>query len=112
MKLPNAEEALVDINKLRGYSLNPNHGRGKHKAKLFAAILGLTADDAEELQAILLQAATEFEATPTTQDQYGQRFLVEFPLTRNDNTANIRSAWIIRPNETFPCLVSCYIVKE
>ena len=112
MKLPNAADAFVDINKLRGYSLNLHHGRGKHKAKLFAAILGLTADDAEELQAILLQAIIEFEATPTTQDQYGQRYLVEFPLTRNDNTATIRSAWIIRPSETFPRLVSCYIVRE
>lgn len=111
MKLPNAESAFVDIDKLRGYALNPNHARGKHKAKRFATILGLTADDAEELQAILLQAAIAFEATPTNQDPYGQRYVVEFPLTRNNNTATLCSAWMVRSTETFPRLVSCYIVK-
>lgn len=32
MKLPNAENAFVDIEKLRGYCLNLSHPRGKHKA--------------------------------------------------------------------------------
>ncbi|WP_347277307.1 DUF6883 domain-containing protein [Leptolyngbya sp. FACHB-671] len=41
MKLPNAESAFIDLNKLRSYSLNLQHDRGKHKARLFAAILGL-----------------------------------------------------------------------
>jgi hypothetical protein len=41
MKLPNAEAAFIDIRKLRDYSLNPDHDRGKHKARLFLAILGL-----------------------------------------------------------------------
>jgi hypothetical protein len=41
MKLPNAKLASIDLNKLRSYSLNPQHDRGKHKARLFAAILKL-----------------------------------------------------------------------
>jgi Domain of unknown function (DUF4926) len=41
MKLPNAEAAFIDIRKLRDYSLNPDHDRGKHKARLFLATLGL-----------------------------------------------------------------------
>ena len=32
MKIPNAERAIVDIRKLRGYCLNPQHVKGKHKA--------------------------------------------------------------------------------
>jgi hypothetical protein len=35
MKLPNAEKAVVDIVKLRDYSLNPHHPEGKHKARAF-----------------------------------------------------------------------------
>ncbi len=42
MKLPNAEKAFVDIEKLRGYCLNQFHERGKHKARLFSSILGFT----------------------------------------------------------------------
>lgn len=40
MKLPNAENAVIDIAKLRDYSLNPNHPEGKHKARVFQAKLG------------------------------------------------------------------------
>jgi hypothetical protein len=50
MLIPNAENAIVDIRKLRDYCLNPEHENGKHKARLFASILGMTADDAEELR--------------------------------------------------------------
>jgi hypothetical protein len=111
MKLPYAEAAIVDMNKLSGYCLNPNHSRGKHKARLFTAILGLTADDATELQSILLKAALDYEATLEKQDLYGQHYVIDFSLTRNDQTATIRSAWIIRPTETFPRLTSCYIIR-
>ncbi|MDB9478860.1 hypothetical protein PN463_09555 [Dolichospermum circinale CS-537/03] len=45
--LPNAENAVVDIRKLRDYSLNPNHSTGKDKARLFSSILGMTAENAE-----------------------------------------------------------------
>jgi hypothetical protein len=50
MQIPNAENAVIDIRKLRDYCLNPKHAEGKHKARLFSSSLGLTADDAEELR--------------------------------------------------------------
>jgi hypothetical protein len=53
MKTPNAELAAVDIRKLRDYCLNPIHDEGKHKARLFASVLGMTSDDAKDLQNIL-----------------------------------------------------------
>lgn len=48
MKVPEAEHTVVDIRKRRDYCLNSTHRRGKHKAPLFVAMLGLTADDAQE----------------------------------------------------------------
>lgn len=111
MKLPNAEAAFIDIQKLRNYSLNPEHDRGKHKARLFLAILGLSVENAEELQSILLEAIQLYDAILTSQDEYGQRYVVDFPLTRNQNTATIRSTWIVRATETFPRLTSCYILR-
>jgi hypothetical protein len=45
-KLPNAERAVVEIEKLRDYSLNPGHDEGKHKARVFRAALGFTRADA------------------------------------------------------------------
>lgn len=55
MLIPHAENAVVDIRKLRDYCLNLEHDDGKHKARLFSSILGMTADDAEELRQILLE---------------------------------------------------------
>jgi len=43
--LPNADFAEVPIVKLRDYALNPDHPVGKHKAKVFESVLGLTAED-------------------------------------------------------------------
>jgi hypothetical protein len=47
MKLPNAERAFIDLAKLRDYSLCATHPEGKHKARVFAAALGIAATDAE-----------------------------------------------------------------
>ena len=112
MNLPNAESAFVDINKLRSYSLDPNHHRGKHKARLFAAILGFTAADAEELKAILLSSAQQYEAKLEPPTEYGERYIVDFPITRFQNQATIRSSWIIRLTEDFPRLTSCFIIRR
>ena len=57
MKLPNSEQAVVDIAKLRDYSLDLTHKEGRHKARVFAAALGLTRNDADWLLDQLLAAA-------------------------------------------------------
>jgi len=61
MPIPNAERVVVDIRKLRDYCLNLLHDEEKHKARLFAAV-GITANDAEELRNLLLQAVKIHEA--------------------------------------------------
>src|SRR5207237_6486926 len=101
MKLPGAERAVVDMAKLRGYCLNPEHPRGQHKARVFAAALGLTANDAEQLRAQLLQAAVQDEATPADVDEYGQRFVVDFTMEGPGGSAQVRSTWIVRKDESF-----------
>ena len=64
MLLPNREQAVVDLAKLSDYCLNPDHPRGRHKARVFASALGLTLADAESLRATLLSVALDHEATP------------------------------------------------
>ena len=64
MKLPNAEQAIVEIAKLRNYSLDATHEEGQHKARVFASALGIGADDAEWLRARLFEAALLCECVP------------------------------------------------
>ncbi len=112
MKIPNADRAVVDIRKLRDYSLNPTHRTGKHKARVFATVLGMTADDAEALCDILLKAVREYDAEVRLKDSYGQRYQVDFPLEWKGKWAVIRSAWIVEPNVPYPRLTSCYVLEE
>lgn len=112
MKLPNGESAIVDIAKLRDYCLSPTHPRGRHKARVFAAALGLTQADSELLREELLRAAREGDATSGDADAYGERFTVDFELTRGDRRATIRSAWIVRRGESVPRLTSCFVPLE
>ncbi|MEP1006533.1 hypothetical protein NC993_03150 [Leptolyngbya sp. NM1-A1] len=73
--------------------------------------MGLTSQDAELLKALIEVAIRQYEAIPGQTDEYGRRYVVDFPLRRNQNTATVRTTWIIRPTESFPRLVSCYIVR-
>lgn len=59
MRLPGAENAVIDIAKLRDYSLNPNHPEGKHKARVFLDKPGLNRNDAEQLRQIILQTVVD-----------------------------------------------------
>jgi len=112
MKIPNCERAVIDIIKLRGYSLNPTHPRGQHKARVFAAALGLTADDAEELRQVLLSKVCDDGALLDEQDEYGQRYHLDFKMVRGSKEAILRSCWIIRTNEDFPRLTNCYVLTK
>ena len=111
MRLPNAENAVVDVAKLRDYCLNPNHPRGRHKARVFFAALGLTAARADDLRAALLAAARTEDATRHDHDEYGERYVLDFLMTGPAGQAQVRSAWIIRSGEAFPRLSSCYVLR-
>jgi hypothetical protein len=80
MLLPSGDQAIVEIAKLRDYCLSPNHPRGRHKARVFAATLGITAADAEMLRTALLDAAAHANAILTDYDVYGQRYVVDFQM--------------------------------
>ena len=110
MKLPNAELAIVDIRKLREYSLDLNHDTGKHKAHVFQAALGMTAENAEELRQILLMIAQTHEAELGRHDEYGQRYRVDFMLEWEGKSAQVRSGWIVEHDSDIPRLTSCYVL--
>ena len=75
MKMPGGDAAIVDRRKLTGYCLNPDHPRGKHKARVFAT-LGLTAENADQLRAALLKAAASSDAQAAASDQFGDRYVL------------------------------------
>jgi len=112
MILPNADRAFVDLRKLRDYSLNFESPKGRHKARLFASILGITLENAEELRDILLEIVKKNDAESGELDTFGQRYTVDFQLKTDFGEAMVRSGWIILHNEDFPRLTTCYVLKR
>ena len=109
MRLPHGDQAIVEMVKLQEYCLSPTHPRGRHKARVFAAVLGITADNAEILRDALLRAALAGDAILTSQDAFGQRYVIDFQMQGPRGTAIVRSAWIVRTGEHIPRLTSCYV---
>jgi hypothetical protein len=111
MRLPNGERAVLDSAKLVEYCLSLTHPRGRHKARIFALKLGLTAADSAVLgDALLAAAATSNSVAPSLGDDYGQRYVIDFELSGPRGTAMVRSAWIVRTGESIPRFASCYVL--
>jgi hypothetical protein len=108
MKMPGGDAAIVDARKLTGYCLNPDHPRGKHKARVFAT-LGFTAENTDELRAALLKAAAGNDAQAALSDQFGDRYVLEFEIEGRLGKGTVRSTWIVRRGERVPRLTSCFV---
>lgn len=112
VKLPNADKAVVDMAKLTAYALNSQHPTGRHKARVFRAVLGLTATDGLQLREKLLEVVRTHSATEAEPSDYGRRFAIDFEMATDTGQATVRSAWIIRHTEDFPRLTSCYVMLD
>jgi hypothetical protein len=108
MLIPNLENAVVDIRKLRDYCLNQEHDDGKHKARLFSSILGMTANDAEDLRQILLEAIKTHEAQLGRVDNFGQRYTVDFTIEWQNKSARLGIGWLVEHDSDIPKLTTCY----
>lgn len=67
-----------------------------------------TAENAEELCQILLEAIATHEAQPGRRDEFGQCYILDFPLEWQNRSATLRSAWIIEHGSEIPRLTTCY----
>ena len=107
--LPNYEQAFIAIEKLADYCLNPFHPVGKDKAIVFKSALGLTDQDASFLEEAILNALPESESVIEREDQYGKRYTVDIKIRNLEKEAMVRTGWIIKKDEDFPRLTTCYI---
>jgi len=113
MRLPNGEKAVVDIRKLSEYCLNHDNPRGRHKARVFASVLGITVSNADELREKLLDIARTTESAVSGEnDAFGERYVLDFEWTTAAGTAPVRSTWIVLTDEEVPRLTSCYVLKR
>ncbi len=108
MRVPDAENAEVDIRKPVDYLLNPHHATGKHKAILWSAALGIKTDHADELSTALIETVKFSEAKVGKFDRHGQRYTVDFLLEWHGKSAIIRTGWIIEHGSRIPRLTTAF----
>jgi hypothetical protein len=77
---------------------------------VFKAALGLTVENAEVIRNRLLEIVQTYDAVKGEATPYGERYVIDFEMTTAIGSAVVRSAWIVRNDEDFPRLTSCYVL--
>ena len=107
MKLPNVDNAVVPVQKLRDYLLSSSHPVGRFKARFFAALGYRTGDwpDLErDIRALLVGEAAKTELTT-----YGQKYEVRGTITGPaGRSAHVVTVWIVLHGEDVPRLVTAH----
>ena len=109
-RLPNAEQASLDIRKLEDYCLNPLHPRGRHKARVFREALGIGQADAAWLRDILLGAVRSADASRIEGNEWGTYWRLDVPVQRQNKSAVVRTIWMVRADDRQPALVTCWVL--
>ncbi|HWT95196.1 MAG TPA: hypothetical protein VN238_19525 [Solirubrobacteraceae bacterium] len=110
--LPNAHLAIVSPRKLRDYALNPDPDAdhdGRHKARVFAAVLDIHQRDWQYLRDWLLLGVRHWPVVrirPGRRD--GWRYEVVIPVIgRNGMQAPVTTGWVVEGG--LPRLATAYI---
>jgi 3-methyladenine DNA glycosylase AlkD len=85
MRIPNAENAILDVGKLRDYCLSAAQSKGKDKARVFMSALGVRQTDALWLRAEILRRLPSATAVQQIEDVWGVRYAVDMEITHNAN---------------------------
>ncbi|MEL7357521.1 MAG: DUF6883 domain-containing protein [Cyanobacteria bacterium J06560_6] len=108
MKLQNGRSAIIPMEKLLNYCLNSKHPSGKHKAKVFASALGITAQNAEDLRELIRRAAIEGDVIQQADTSFGQTWKVDW-LVPGDEEIILRTLWETTTTAPNPRLISAFI---
>ena len=108
MRLPNAEFAVVEREKITEYLLNPEHPDNGGKAAFFVA-LEFSRGTWDTLAGALCRLALTADVTEGMETVHGKKYIVDGELENPaGKEASVRSIWIIDAGTDFPRLVTAY----
>lgn len=108
MKLPNADQAQVDREKITGYLLSATNPDGAGKAKFFARF-GFDLKNWEILRAALGMHGVKCVVVKTVESTFGTRYTVEGALeTPDGRNPRIRTVWLVEKGSAKPRLITAY----
>ncbi len=108
MKLPRANLAVVNREKIMEYLLNREHPDNGGKAEFFIA-LGFNLDEWEILAESLRQLAVLSEVSRSMASPHGKKYIVDGQIeTPIGKTPIVRTIWIVDTGESIARLVTAY----
>ena len=112
MKLPNAEQALVEREKIEDYLLNANHPFGASKAQFFTAF-GFSLANWRQLAEALRVHGRRHSVKQMRETGFGPRYEVEGSLEAPDGRSpRVRSVWQWDHGAVAPRLLTAYPVED
>jgi hypothetical protein len=112
MKLPNANKAVVEREKIVDYLLNPAHRYGASKARFFSGF-GFKAENWEELARALRRHRQTHDVKRSRETGFGPRYQVEGELPSPDNRSPlVRTIWQLDHGEVAPRLITAYPLED
>jgi hypothetical protein len=105
MRIPGADQAIIDHEKIVQYLLNLDHPDGGPKAVVLA-YAGFSVNRPEELESALRGQHLSRAAQKGKSSIFGEKFEILGPLEGPTNWVMIRSIWIIRHGEAVPRLIT------
>jgi hypothetical protein len=116
--LHNVETAKFVPQKLTKYSMDPTNPRGKDKARVWKAALGMDKRHASQVERQVLEQLKSLPAEKSDVDEFGERFNVFVPVTGpNGRTVDVLSAWIYDRDQksgtisSKPRMINCYVPR-
>jgi hypothetical protein len=108
MKLPNANKAVVDREKIVDYLLNPAHPDNGGKAEFFT-LHGFHRERWEVLSAALKALAVESEVTIASESPHGKKYVIAGRIeSPGGKSPMVQTIWIVDKNQDAARLVTAY----
>lgn len=108
MKLPNADLAIVEREKIADYLLNPAHRYGESKARFFAKF-GFRLEVWPVLAAALREHGRTHEVARWRETGFGPRYEVEGEILAPDGRRpRVRTVWQVDKGQIAPRLITAY----
>ncbi len=109
LPFPDARHAVIAQAKLEDYVLDSGHPDGRHKARVFHAMLGIQAADWRHLRDAILSGLKDAPVSAIEDSPYGRRCTVVMPIEGlNGARHEIVTAWLVEADRP-PRLITTYV---
>jgi hypothetical protein len=107
--LPYFQNAVIEQRKLLDYVLNPVHPVGGHKTRVFAAALGFTQSNSDDLEAEIRRALATHPAHERPLKPWGREFTVDVLLSGPLGRAIVRTGWMLDNDSEVPRMTTAFV---